>query len=307
MSEQLRSLLIIADIEGSSGCWSYGGSSFMTDEWCRACVDMARDVNAVVTALFDAGVRKVTVQDFHRTAYNLLPELIDPRAQLRSGYRQGPVPGIGDPGDAQAVMFLGMHSASGTEGFLAHTLTSRIKRLEVSGRPLAEVELFSASLAPFGLRPIFFSGCPIACAQARQAIKGIACYTINKTVGPEEFDPCSWRSGLGGAAVEALNNVTTRPYSPEGPFKTVVTMRNGEEQCRRMARRWGFDHEGADIFLEASDMHKLYNDLVKLCFFTPFVQKTLPFALICHRLVGYLGLQVVRLRRKGAHVTGPGG
>ena len=90
----LKSVLIIADIEGSSGCWSYSGSSFMTEAWFRACLEMTRDVDVVVTALFDAGIRQITVKDFHRTGYNLLPELIDSRAQVFSGYRPGPVPGI---------------------------------------------------------------------------------------------------------------------------------------------------------------------------------------------------------------------
>ena len=71
-----------------------------------------------------------------------------------------------DPGDADGLMMLGMHAASGTGGFLAHTLTSRLASLEVNGRPLAEIELFAASLAPHNIPVIFFSGCPVACAQA---------------------------------------------------------------------------------------------------------------------------------------------
>jgi len=43
--------LIIADIEGSSGCWSYRASSFMTKDWARACLEMTRDVQAVVQPL----------------------------------------------------------------------------------------------------------------------------------------------------------------------------------------------------------------------------------------------------------------
>jgi D-amino peptidase len=58
---------------------------------------MSLDVDAVV-GLFDAGVRQVTVKDFHRTGYNLLPEMIDHRARIDCGYRRGPVPGLGDPG-----------------------------------------------------------------------------------------------------------------------------------------------------------------------------------------------------------------
>lgn len=297
-STPVKSVLILSDIEGSSGCWSYSGSSFMTEEWYHACVEMTRDVNAVVTALLDGGVGHVTVQDFHRTGYNLLPELIDSRAQVLSGYRLGPVPGVGDPGDAEAVMFLGMHAASGTEGFLAHTLTSRIKRLEVNGRPMAEVELFSGSLASHGVRPIFFSACPIACAQAREAINGIDVYPIDKTTGPAGFDADLWRSGLVSAAVASLNNVRTKPYAPAGPFKAVVTMRDGEKVARKIACRWGFHHEGAQIFIEVPDIHKLYGDLIRLCYLTPLVEKILPYALLWHRLKGRLGLEAVRKRLK---------
>ena len=129
MTQALKNILIIADIEGSSGCWDYSGSSFMTQQWGRACVDMTLDVDGVTRALLDAGVEQITVKDFHRTGYNLLPEMIDDRARIDCGYRQAPVPGLGDPGDADAVMMLGMHAAAGTDGFLAHTLTSRLASL----------------------------------------------------------------------------------------------------------------------------------------------------------------------------------
>ena len=48
-------VLIIADIEGSSGCPDYEASSFMTAKWALACLEMTRDVNAEADALLDAG------------------------------------------------------------------------------------------------------------------------------------------------------------------------------------------------------------------------------------------------------------
>jgi D-aminopeptidase len=257
---------------------------------------MTLDVNAVVTALFDAGVKQVTVKDFHRSAYNLLPEIIDSRAQVVSGYRSGPVPGLGDPGDAEAAMFLGMHAAAGTEGFMAHTLTSRIMWLEVNKKPLAEVELFSASLAPHGVKPIFFSGCPTACAQARAAIRKIDSYPIDKSAGPELFDIDSWRCGLASAALGSLNNLATEPYTPSGPFEAEVTWRGGESAAQNLARRWGFDQEGARIFIKATDIHALYTDLIRLCYLTPLTERVLPFGLFLYNLTGWLGLAWVRRR-----------
>ena len=110
-------VLVLADIEGSSGCDSYRASSFLTRPWARACTAMSRDVDTLVTGLFSAGVRRVTVQDFHRTGYNLLPEMIDSRARIICGYRRGPVPGLGKPEGADAAMMIGMHAAAGTNGF----------------------------------------------------------------------------------------------------------------------------------------------------------------------------------------------
>ena len=233
MTNHAKRILLIADIEGSSGCWNYQGSSFMTDDWARACLEMTRDVNTVAEALFESGVDKLRIIDFHRTGFNLLPELIDSRSELVHGYKSGPVPGIGDPDKCDSVIFLGMHAASGTDGFLAHTLTSRISQLEVNGRPLAEVELFSASVAKYGLRPLFFSGCPVACEQAGAIIKNISLYPIDKSTGRQYFNVRSWRDGLKKSVINALENKSTIPYQPAGPFKALVRMRGGRICCTK--------------------------------------------------------------------------
>ena len=298
MRTRYRRILIIADIEGSSGCWNYRASSFMTREWGRACTAMSLDLNAVVTALFEFGVEHVLVKDFHRTGYNLLPELIDPRAELICGYHSGPVPGIGEAMDAQAVMFLGMHAASGTDGFLAHTLTSRIARLEVNGKPLSEVELFASALAPFGVRPIFFSGCPVACEQAEAAMPNILTYSINKEAGFTRFDVELWRSGLTRAAVEALGNEQTLPHQPEGPFTALVKMRDGDAVAQKLAERWNLSCQDDRILLTAAGMRELYTALIRICYLTPLVEKIMPACLIAYNLWGRLGLAWVRRQAK---------
>jgi D-aminopeptidase len=282
-------ILVLADIEGSSGCGSYRASSFLTRPWARACAAMSRDVDAVVTSLFSAGVAQVTVQDFHRTGYNLLPELIDARARIVCGYHQGPVPGLGDPKDADAVMMIGMHAASGTGGFLAHTLTSRLATLTVNGRPLAEVELFAASLAPHGVPAVFFSGCPVACAQAEERIAGIHTLSINKSVPPEALDAGRWRSDLARAAVESLTTARVAPYRPAGPFHAEITIRDGAVAAANMADPWGFKRSGASIHIDTHDIDTLYSSLIRLCYLSPLAEKTLPYSLMLYNLVGRLG------------------
>lgn len=298
MKDPYRHILIIADLEGSSGCWSYAASAFLTDEWCQACLDMSRDVSRVVSALFDAGVKAVTIKDFHRTGYNLFPELIDSRATLISGYRQGPVPGLGNPADAQAVMFIGMHAASGSDGFLAHTMTSRIERLEVNGKLLAEIELFAASLAPWKIRPIFFSGCPVACKQASAVIENIACFPIDKSAGVENFDAEKWRTALAQSAVNSLSNDRTKPYEPVGAFDARVTLRAGEAEAARLARRWKFEQNGAQIRIRSARIQQLYMELIRLCYLTPAIEKVLPLALAAFNLKGRCGILLARQRLK---------
>jgi len=270
----------------------------MTPEWARACVAMTLDVSAVVEALFKAGVEHISVKDFHRTGYNLLPEMITANSEIIHGYRRGPVPGIGDPGKAQAVIFMGMHAASGTDGFLAHTLTSRIEQLEVNGKPMAEIELFASSLAPFGIRPIFFSGCPMACEQAGAVVENISLYPINKTTGPERFDAESWRSGLVTSAVESLENDLSVPYQPDGSLRALVKMRDGADAARKIANRWNLECDGNQIILSVPDTQALYMQLIRICYLTPLVVKTLPFCLMAYNLWGRIGLVWVRRQIK---------
>jgi len=294
MSLPCRHILVIADIEGSSGCHDYEASSFRTMSWARACRDMTLDVKAVTGALLASGAESVTVKDFHRTGYNIFPELLNERVSLVSGYRNGPVPGIGDPGNAEVVMMIGMHAPSGSDGFLAHTMTSRIARLLVNGSLLSEAQVFAASLSPYGIRPVFFSGCPVACRYAREAIPRLETYAIDKSAGPAQLNIESWRKGLAETAVRSLQNMSSEPYVMKGPFEVEMTMRDGSPAAEKLARRWNYSCEDDTIHFSADDFQSLYYNLIRICYLTPLVEKLLPHGLGLYNLYGYLGLRWAR-------------
>ena len=155
---------------------------------------------------------------------------------------------------------------------------------------MSEVELFSSSLAPFGIVPVFFSGCPEACAQAREAIPGIATFAIDKSGGPGSIDAAAWRNGLANAAVRALENTKTAPFLPGGTFEAVVTMRDGEKYAGKLAGRWGLPSRGSDIIILSDDIHGLYAALVRLCYLTPTAEKIAPAALGLYGILGSYGL-----------------
>jgi D-aminopeptidase len=285
--------LIIADIEGSSGCGSYRASAFFTPEWADACLDMSLDVDAAVKGIFAAGAEGVTVVDFHRTGYNLLSECIDPRVEIRQGYRRGPVPGLGSPAGAELLFLLGLHAASGTNGFLAHTMTSRIRKLTVNGRPLSEAELFSGILAPYGIRPVFFSGCPDACRQARAALPGISTFAAEKPP-PHQNAKVDWRCGLQTAAARAMREVHTQPHSPRGPFFCEIRLKPGA--ARKTAYRWGVKRKHDRLFFDSPNMESLFRELVRIAYFTPILEAAMPISLFLQNLKGRLGLARVRRR-----------
>jgi D-aminopeptidase len=213
------------------------------------------------------------------------------------------VPGLGDPQDADGLMMTGMHAASGTDGFIAHTLTSRLASVTVNGRPLTEVELFSASLSPFGIPPLFFSGCPTACTQACKRIPGIHTVAIDKQISPADLDAPRWRRQLATGAAAALSMAAPAPYLPQGPLSAVIRIRDGRRAAARMADAWGFRRTGATVFIDADDMNSLYDSLIRLCYISPWAEKGLPLSLALFNLVGRLGRQWVRrqLKRPAGH------
>jgi D-aminopeptidase len=297
--EALMRVYLLADIEGSSGCFGADGARYRTPAWAKACVELSRDVDTAVKACFAAGVSRVTVRDFHRTCYNLLPELIDPRARIVQGYRLGEITGMGDVSQHDVSLFLGMHASSGSGGFLAHTLTSRIVEATVNGRPLAEIELFAGVLAARSIRPAFFSGGPCACAEARALIADLGTHAIDKGAGPAGFEAAIWRTGLG----EAIQNRLLKPVEtwtpPPGPYQVRLRLRDGETSARSLATQWGLEACGDTLHFVARDHDACYLGLLRICYLTPRTERLTSYALPLLNLLGRRGLRWARKKAFG--------
>jgi D-amino peptidase len=294
-----KKILIIADIEGSTGCADYEASSFNTSAWYDACIEMSLDIDAVVSKLFESGAEEIYVKDFHRTGYNLLPELIDKRARIIHGYKRGPVPGIGDVYNTEVVMFIGMHASSGSGGFLPHTLTSRYSRIAVNGRRVSELQIFASSLYSSRLLPVFFSGCPIACSEASEDIPGINIFPVIKDEsGCIDREKC--RKELAMAAADSLNSTTVSPYLMRPPFNAGLRMRDGSSAAEMVSKRWKLDRKDDKVTFTASDFDDFYNTLIKITYFTPLVEKMTSIALFLFNLYGRTGLTIVRWKRRNA-------
>lgn len=289
------SVLILADIEGSTGCNCVEDSRLFTDGWVNACIEMSKDISSICIKLNEIGVERIKVKDFHRTGFNLFKEFLPDFVELDQGYRCGPVPGIGDTNGFDALMMIGMHAASGTEGFIPHTLTSKFASIQVNGNFLSECELFANSVADSGLRPIFFSGDQTACDQAISAIKGISTFIIDK---PSVKEIKQTRIGLAKLAAAAVKNNETKVFKPTGPFSVKIQMRDGAPAANKLRKRWAVS--GRDEYLEFSTktMPDLYWQLLRLAYLTPLAERFLPQSLWVANLWGRLSLVWAKKRAK---------
>ena len=76
-------------------------------------------------------------------------------------------------------------------------------------------------------------------------------------------------------------------------------MRDGDAAAEIISRRWGFEREGAAIFLNGGELQMIYIQLIRLCYLNPFLLKILPLALFLSNLKGRVGLAWVRRRIRG--------
>ena len=263
---------IVADLEGSTGAWTKPHTLLATPEWQEARVELTRDLNAVVGALFEKGVKGVVVKDFHRTGYNLIPAYLDKRVKLVSGYYTGPAVGYGNLHGADFALFVGLHAAGGnTRGFLAHTLTSRIAEVLVNGKRVCEAELFSTVLSMFLVPVAFFSGCPAACQEVKELLTWVVTYAIEKdplfsrdTNRRREYI-FQAREGL-RKSILGIPSVEGLPlFFLEPPFDCQVIFQE-EKEARRM-NAWGFPQEGRIIRFRAEAFLEMYENLLKIAYF----------------------------------------
>ncbi|MDD3000200.1 MAG: M55 family metallopeptidase [Candidatus Riflebacteria bacterium] len=286
---KLKSVYIIADIEGSLGCLSKNDSQLFTSRRYEVCKNLTEDINAVCEKLFENGVERIRVKDFHRTGYNILAKYFNKRAELDQGFAVGPIPGIGEAKGFDALMMIGLHAASGTSGFLPHTLTSQLAAIEVNGKILTEAELFASSLYEENIAPVFFSGCSSACEQVKNAIADIDTFAIDK---PLVKSVTEMRKELANAAAKALQNNKTKAFCMKGPFEVKLNMRDGEKAAKKIKDAWGFSQNKNEIAFEAQTFNELYWIMLKIAYMSPFIEKHIKFIMRAFNLLGKAEISV---------------
>lgn len=279
MAEPLRAY-VIADIEGSTGVWSRDDTLTGNSGWQKARLEMSKDVTVITESLFSSGAESVMVKDFHRDGYNLLPGLVDRRAELIRGYYLKPVIMYGDLKKSNRAFLTGMHASSGSKkGFLAHTLTSRISELKIGGKRISETQLFSHVLGNAGIPVVFVSGCPAACEEALDSLPWlITCPVPKEPVFSSDPQYAHKIRFLLKEKVKEASQIHDPPlYRIKPPYECQIIFTN--PNAARKHNRWGFPQEGPMIFFKTEDPNDMILKIIKIAYFSPVSFRLLPILL----------------------------
>src|SRR5438046_3695527 len=193
---------------------------------------MTEEANAAVSGAFDGGATGVVVNDSHGDMYNLLPEKLDPRAELILGSPKAPSMMQGFGPDFEVALFVGYHAAAGTQAaVLDHTYSGRlIYEVRLNGEPATEAELNAAFAGTYGVPVGLVTGDDKACAQTAKRLPGIRTVVVKEGYGrnvAKSLHPSAAREAIRKAAAETVAaRSELHPYRPGPPFVLEADVAN---------------------------------------------------------------------------------
>lgn len=225
-------VLVSTDIEGVAGVYHSEQVRPGNGEFERARAWMTGEANAAVLGAFAAGADSVVVNDSHGGFRNLLPDALDPRAEVVQGKPrfQGMMSGLESQCDA--VMLIGYHSRAQGRGILAHTInTAAFAKVIVNGQELGEAGLYGALAGEQGVPVVMASGDNVFIDENRPLFPG-ATWVQTKTAYGQgsgmSLSPTRSRQAIEAGAREALARMldadkgTVSPFRIEPPISCVL-------------------------------------------------------------------------------------
>ena len=161
-------ILISVDIEGVAGVCHPQQTRAGNPEYERARRWMTDEANAAIAGAFDGGATEVYVNDSHGDFRNLLPDLLDPRAQAIQGKPRYLSMVSGVELGMDGVCMVGYHARAQGAGILAHTINSfAFAGIEFDGQPMSEAGIYGALAGEYGAPVLMASGDDLFIAENR--------------------------------------------------------------------------------------------------------------------------------------------
>jgi D-amino peptidase len=224
-------IYISVDIEGMAGVVAAQHGQPGNPEYERARRLMTEEANAAIDGAFAAGATEVLVNDSHGPMINLLPEALDPRAELILG-KPKPVNMFAGLDDGFAgVMCVGYHSGAGQFGVLSHTTNGfAFRAIRLNGIDCAEATLYGAYAGSLGVPVIMLSGDDRLAAQCGPQFPGAEIAVVKQALGSRAaraLSPERAREMIRAAAERAVRKAGgVAPFRVDGPYRLEIDLNN---------------------------------------------------------------------------------
>lgn len=154
-------VLIIYDMEGISGVIAPNYERYGAKEYAQGREALTADVNAAIRGLKAGGAGPIWVEDGHGSGNDKEPDILTDKMDRQAifdfrDYSYDPY-STGIDASIAAIVCIGMHSRTGTQGFMAHTYTFDVA-WNVDGVDLTETHIVAISAARWGIPVIMVSG-----------------------------------------------------------------------------------------------------------------------------------------------------
>lgn len=260
---------ISIDMEGVAGVATREQCARGADDYETGRRLMAGEANAAIEGAFRGGAERVVVNDAHGDMANLVPDRLDPRAELIVGSPKvgfSMMEGI-DAADFVVALFVGYHAGAGVEGaVLAHTYSgASFYDVRLNGRSVTETELNALIAGEHGVPVGLVTGDDAICGLAEERIEGVRTvtvkrghsYTVGASLHPQEA--CAAIAEAAEQAVAGAGELT--PQEVTGPFEVEVDLTDlrRAELCALVP---GVGREGRTVRFASDDYLEVYRCLL---------------------------------------------
>lgn len=240
-------IYIWTDIEGVAGMIDWddyvSDSPLILETRRRMMKILTGEVNAAITASFDAGATQVLVKDSHGPGNSMYFEDLHPDAELIIGTKGLPNPWAGLDSGFDCSIIIGAHPMEGTErGILPHTI------YKINDYEVGDAGLFAAVSASLGVPAIFASGDDAAMGQLKNLIPEIHTVSTKWAFSPysaKTLMPSKVRSLITTGVRDAIKRKDSiRPLAIQKPYHVEFdgVTADGDDLIETFMRLYDPDH-----------------------------------------------------------------
>ncbi len=195
---------------------------------------MTEETNAAIEGALAAGATEIVVRDSHGSARNILPDLLNPKADLIRDWANSPfsmMEGIDETFDA--VILIGYHARANTpNATLDHTMSSSsVYDVTLNGKKMPEAGINAFIAGNYGVPVALVSGDKAICEQVKELFGVVETVAVKEGIGnaARMLHPKKAQELIKNKTTEALNRLSDfKPFTFTPPYTMAITFRNEE-------------------------------------------------------------------------------